>query len=344
MTTNSTRRGFLAASAGAALAAGSSETFAATTTKLMTGVNVAGLEFNSSRLPGRAGYDYPAPDLAEIAYYRTSGAKVLRLPFRWERMQPTLNGGFNSAYAGLIDSAVNKAQALGMKVLLDAHQYGRRKQGGTSYIIGETSTVTSAHFAGFWEGVARRYLNKPVIFNLTNEPNKQNLSNLVRVQNEAIARIRRTGATQMILVSGTSWSGAHSWVSSGNAAAMLGIRDPGNNVAFDVHQYFDGNSSGTSGTCTTGSANRLRAFTDWAKANGKRGFLGEFAAGPNSGCMTELTNALRHMRDNPGAWAGWTCWAGGSWWGSTYPFKLRPTSLTSPTDTAQMRVLKQFFQ
>ena len=132
-----------------------------------------------------------------------------------------------------------------------------------------------------------RYRNKPVIYNLTNEPHDQEKALLVSVQNEAIAAIRDAGATQLVLASGGAWSGAHSWESSGNAEAMLGIRDPRNNFAFDVHQYLDQNASGTSGTCVANSGNRLTVFTAWARKNGKRGFLGEFGGGANSACNTD---------------------------------------------------------
>lgn len=307
-----------------------------------TGVNVAGLEFKSSALPGRVGTDYPRPDPAEIRYYQSKGFSTIRLPFRWERAQPQLGGALDSAYVGLIDAVVDQAQLLGMTVLLDAHQYGRRREGGTGYIIGETSVVTSAHFASFWRAMAARYKSKPVIFNLNNEPNGVDKAVLARVQNDAIAAIRNTGASQLILASGGAWSGAHSWVSSGNGAAMLAVTDPANNFAFDVHQYLDSNSSGTSGSCTAGAGTRLESFTAWARENGRRGFLGEFAGGGGADCAPELSTLLSHMRANKDVWLGWTAWGGGAWWANDYPFILRPDSLSNPIDRPQMAVLTQF--
>ena len=44
--------------------------------------------------------------------------------------------------------------------------------------------------------------------------------------------VRAAGATsQLILVEGTSWTGAWTWVSSGNSAVFGAIQDPHNNVA-----------------------------------------------------------------------------------------------------------------
>jgi len=255
-----------------------------------------------------------------------------------------LNGEFDPQYAGYIDAVLAQVTSLDMTVVLDAHQYGRRRENGQSYIIGETETVTSRHFAQFWSSAAARWRNNRVIFNLTNEPNGQDLGNLVRVQNEAIVAIRETGAANLILASGSSWSGVHSWISSGNAAAMLAIRDPKNNFGFDVHQYLDGDSSGQSATCTSGAATRLEGFSEWARTNRRRGFLGEFAGADNAVCTDVLTALLRHVRDNNDVWIGWTFWAGGAWWPESYFFSLRPRSMQSPADRPQMTLLRQFFQ
>lgn len=44
--------------------------------------------------------------------------------------------------------------------------------------------------------------------------------------------VRSAGATsQLILVEGTSWTGAWTWVSSGNSAVFGAISDPNNNTA-----------------------------------------------------------------------------------------------------------------
>lgn len=310
---------------------------------IKAGVNIAGLEFSSSKLPGRVNIDYPAPKAAEIAYYRSRGARTLRLPFLWERLQPTLMGPFNQQYLALIDGVVTQAHSLGMSVVIDAHQYGRRRQNGVVHIIGQSSAVTAQHFAHMWRWLAYRYKRRPVIYGLCNEPHDQDKTVLVNVQNAAIAAIRATGSRQLVLASGSAWSGANSWVSSGNAQAMLGIRDPANNFAFDVHQYLDSTNSGTSATCVAKPGCRLDAFTPWARQNRRRGFLGEFGGGPNSGCNVEITELLDHIRANRDVWVGWTAWAGGDWWGDDYPFNLRPSSLTNPVDKPQMAVLRRYW-
>lgn len=309
---------------------------------LLKGVNIAGLEFNAGRLPGRVDTDYVAPDPAELAYYRDAGAGLVRIPFLWERLQPDLDGGFDERYFSLITGAIGAAE--GMRVVLDAHQYGRRRVEGRELVIGEAREVPAQSFAEFWAALAARVRHQPrVMFGLQNEPHDQDMDVLVRVQNEAIAAIRRTGAQQTILVCGNDWSGAHSWTSGRNGAAMLAIRDPAGNFHFDAHQYLDPRSSGTEAHCTPGSGGRLERLTRWARANGRTLFLGEFGGGPGAACADELTAMLQHTERNADVWRGWAYWAGGAWWPDSYPFVVRPARLGSGDERPQMRILRRFF-
>jgi endoglucanase len=131
---------------------------------------------------------------------------------------------------------------------------------------------------------------------------------------------------------------------------MLNITDPGNNFAFDVHQYLDPDGSGTSSTITnndpTIGVQRLTAFTQWLHANNRRGFLGEFAvAGSTVGTGSSqigdetLQNMLGHVAANNDVWLGWTWWSGGPWWPSNYMFLLDPAN---GQDKPQMAVLQPF--
>ena len=49
----------------------------------LKGVNLAGAEFNGSKLPGVLYKDYIYPNDAEFDYFASIGANVIRLPFRW---------------------------------------------------------------------------------------------------------------------------------------------------------------------------------------------------------------------------------------------------------------------
>ena len=291
------------------------------------GVNLAGADFGEGNLPGTFGVDYTYPTNAEATYFKSKGMNVIRLPFRWERLQPTLNAALDPTELNRLQTFVNQAIAAGHTVVLDPHNYARYKNN----IIG-ASSVTNANFADFWGRLATVYKNNPaVLFGLMNEPSEMSTETWVAAANAAIVAIRNVGANNVILVPGNGWSGAHSWAQNwygtANAVAMLSIKDSANNIMFEAHQYLDSNSSGNSDICVspTIGAERLVTFTNWLRTNGKKGFLGEFAGGNNATCNQGITNMLAYMQANADVWAGWTWWAAGPWWGG-YKFTIEPSN------------------
>lgn len=63
----------------------------------------------------------------------------------------------------------------------------------------------------------------------------------------------------------------------------------------EMHQYPDSDSSGTSTTCVspTIAVERLRAATEWLKANNLKGFLGEFGGGSNGSSLVPILACRR---------------------------------------------------
>ncbi len=283
------------------------------------GVNLASAEFGEGFLPGTYGTHYIYPDPAKAAYFTGKGMNTFRLPFRWERLQRSLLATLDATELSRLRSTVNGLNNLGAVVLLDPHNYARYY--GT--VVGSGS-VTNAAFADFWAKLANEFKSSNVIFGLMNEPNEMSTDAWVSAANAAIAAIRNTGATNLILVPGNAWSGAWSWnqtwYGTSNATAMLRITDSRNNYAFEAHQYLDGDSSGSSSSCvsTTIGAERLAAFTNWLRANGKRGFIGEFGGGRDATCTAAIDNAVKHIEANASLYLGWTYWAAGPWWGDYY--------------------------
>jgi len=291
------------------------------------GVNLAGADFGEGNLPGTFGVDYTYPTNTEAIYFKSKGMNVIRLPFRWERLQPTLNTALSPTELARMQTFVNQAIAAGHTVLLDPHNYARYQNN----IIG-ASSVTNANFADFWGRLAMVYKNNPaVMFGLMNEPNTMSTETWVSAANAAIAAIRATGANNIITVPGNGWTGAYSWTQNwygtANASAMLAITDPSNNLLFEVHQYLDSNSSGNSDQCVSATigAERLVSFTNWLRTNSKKGFLGEFAGGNNPTCNQGIANMLAYIQNNADVWSGWTWWAAGPWWGG-YQYTIEPNN------------------
>ncbi|HWQ90866.1 MAG TPA: glycoside hydrolase family 5 protein, partial [Clostridia bacterium] len=298
------------------------------------GVNLAGAEFGESNLPGTHGTHYRYPDQQEVNYFKARGLNTVRLPFRWERLQRSLNAPLDPTElggAGRFHPFVSQTTAQGVYVILDPHNYARY----SGNLIG-SAAVPNAAFSNFWWRVADIYkTNNQVIFGLMNEPHTMTTEAWRDAAQSAINGIRAAGATNLILVPGNGWTGAHSWLQNWygtpNAQVMLSLTDPLNNFAFEVHQYLDTDSSGTSSTIVspTIGAERLAAFTQWCRNNNRKGFLGEFAVANSTigaGIGDEaITNMLIHVRANADVWLGWTWWAAGPWWGE-YQFTLEPTS------------------
>lgn len=306
----------------------------------MKGVNLAGAEFNHDKLPGRHTFDYIWPSSDDIQRSANAGFTVIRLPFLWERMQPELGGPLNNQELNYLDKVVSAAKVYNIKVILDPHDFG----GYSGMVIG-TPELSTEQFIDLWRKLATRYKDSPnVIFGLMNEPFKQSALEWADIAQTTVTAIRKTGASQLILVPGTHWTGAHSWLSRGispsNAEALKPLVDPLNHFAFDLHQYFDDNSSGTHASCVSEDVGveRLQQVTNWLKANNKKGFLGEFGSSTEPVCLKALDNTLAYLKQNQDVWIGWTYWAAGKWWGN-YMFSIDSMDAkTSP----QFSVVKKY--
>jgi len=234
--------------------------------------------------------------------------------------QNGLTSTFNAAYAANLTATINAITSRGANAILDPHNYGRYNDA----IITDT-----AAFGSFWTKLATLFKdNSKVIFDTNNEYNTMDQNLVVALNQAAINAIRSTGATQYIFVEGNQWSGAWSWVDV-NAATMVSLTDPLNKIVYEMHQYLDSDSSGTSATCvsTTIGVERVVAATNWLRANGKIGVLGEFAGGANPTCQAAVKGLLDYLKANSDVWKGGFWWGGGPWWGN-YIFGYEPPSGT----------------
>lgn len=288
--------------------------------KLDIGINLAGAEFGSAT--GQFGTDYTYPTSANIDYYADKGFDSVRLPFLWEHLQHDKNGPLDAAELSRIDAVVDHAAQRGMSVILDVHNYG--------YAFGAqigSADVPNSAFADLWGKIADHYKGNPhVVFGLMNEPHDQTPQQWLDSSNAAIAAIRATGATQTINVAGTQWNGAWTWNSSGNADVIgNGIQDPLHNYRFEVHQYLDGDGSGTHAGVVSENVGveRLAAITQWAEQTHNKLWLGEFGVANDPQSLTAMDHMLGYMQQHAGVWDGGSYWAGGPWWGD-YMFSAEP--------------------
>ncbi len=298
-----------------------------TNTGYMRGVNLAGAEFGADKIPGVYGVDYTYPTEANLDYYNSKGLKLIRLPFLWERLQPTLNGVLNSVELQRIDTLVAAAKARGMQIILDPHNYDRYRLNGTLYLIGSNEVPNSA-FNDFWTKLAAHYKTETTIYaySLMNEPHDTNGTWPVTAQ-AGLDGIRSADTTHLVLVPGDGWSGAWSW--SQNNPNLL-LKDQSNNLMYEAHQYFDRDGSGTynesydaSGAYPMIGADRVQVFSDWLNTKGVRGSITEYGVPNNDPRWQVVLDNFLSKLDAAGI--GGTYWAGGPWWG-TYSLSSEPSN------------------
>ncbi len=305
------------------------------------GVNLAGAEFGSSN--GIYGKDYTYPDANELDYYKAKGLRLIRLPLKWERLQPVLGGSLDSAELNRLIIFLDIAHEKGIYIIPDLHNYGRRGINRVGYIIG-TPEVSVNNIKQFWSELADALKAKKNIwgYGLMNEPHDMLQSpTWFDIAQEIINGIREKDMSTSILVGGDHWSSAHKWMEASDN--LKNLKDPANKLIFEAHVYFDKDNSGVyknsydvEETSPFTAVERVRPFAEWLKANNLKGFLGEYGVpGNDVRWMVALNNLMKYMKDNC---INGTYWAGGPIW-VNYPLSVEPEN---GKDRPQMEVLKNY--
>lgn len=307
--------------------------------KPLRGVNIAGAEFNTNKMPGTLFKDYTYPTEKQLAFFAEQGANTIRLPFRWERVQRTLGEPLDAAEVKVLRKVIDDAKKHDLCVILDLHNFGvyaKQKLGSPELPLDR--------FTDIWLRLREAFPDpQNVAFGLMNEPAHAPRGGWARATRNVTTALREAGSQHLLLVSGAGWSGAHDWAVKwqglSNADAFSGLQDPLKRSIIEVHQYADKDHSGTKSDCM--SPERMRKLMDkvgeWAKANGQKLFLGEFGVAGTPECLETLKAQLESMREAP--WAGWTYWAAGGWWGPNYVFGIEP--LPGQPERPQLTMLRE---
>jgi endoglucanase len=296
------------------------------------GVNLTGAErgFGAAieeswgpAIPGVDGstYVWPNPDLnTNVAALDSAlfpgGVNTVRLPFQWERLQPVLSGPFDSGYLAKLKATAEALRKRGATVLLDVHNYAyyKRNNRGTSQPgqhIG-SADVPIDGFVDLWRRLAQEFgsssKSHPYVFGLMNEPHDIAVSVWVDAARQALTAIRGTGAKNLILLPGADWTTANDFSWSQNRNLLQTVVDPDDNMAIDVHQYYD------DACVANGYVDKLRPFEEWAVANRRVAWLSEMDLPEASdACRQAFVNLLTHLHakaagTNGGVWSGYAYW------------------------------------
>jgi endoglucanase len=266
-------------------------------------------------LPGVEGktYSWPTPDVATLP----PGMNIVRLPFQWERLQPSLNQELDAAYLAKLHATANAWRDLGANVLLDVHNYAFYKVIGRGTVepgqhLGSPE-VPIAAFADLWRRLALEFgsssTSAPFIFGLMNEPHDLEVATWVEAAQAALDAIRAVGAKNTVFVPGADWTTANDFSWSANSMLLQSVHDPLDNFAIEVHQYYDG-------VCTAGGyVDKLKPFEDWAVANQRQAYLGELDVHETDVCHEAFANLIDHLHATAagkpnGVWIGYSYWQG----------------------------------
>lgn len=299
------------------------------------GVNLSGAEFGS--IGDKYGWGYIYPDDATLDYFHTKGVTLIRLPVRWERLQPTPMGALDPDELARLVDLLDRAKTRNLSVIVDLHNYGRFG----SDALG-SSALPAATLADFWQKMATNLSTHPAFvgYGLMNEPHDMPSTTAWPTAAQlAVNAIRSVDRSKRIYVAGDGWSSAQNWTA---ANPNLAITDPAGNFRYEAHQYFDKDASGTysssydaDGAYPALGADRLQPFVAFLKRTGSKGYIGEYGVPANDTRWLAVMDGFLSAASSAGI--DTTYWSAGQWWGS-YALSIQPDG---GTDKPQMAVLQQ---
>ncbi len=222
------------------------------------GVNVSGGEFGavggsetvtefSNENPGSYGRDYQYASQATFDYLASRGMDTVRLPFRWERIQPELGADLDPAELQRLRSTIRHAQSAGLQVIPVVQNFGayHLEEGGVGVrrAIG-SEEVSRSDFADLWSRLSAAFADVPgvVAYDLMNEPvNLPSVDGMTGAKlweaasQDAVTAIRDRGDSTLIMVPGYNWSHAGGWAEQHPRAW---IDDPAHNIRYTAHHYW----------------------------------------------------------------------------------------------------------
>ncbi|WCS26513.1 glycoside hydrolase family 5 protein [Methylobacterium sp. NMS14P] len=212
-----------------------------------------------------------------------------------------------------LDRVVDAAQAAGLNVILDEHDYQP---------CGLDPPTCKPRLMAFWQQVAARYSQRPdtVLFEILNEPNKglgaEAWNELLA---ELIAEIRRTNPTRTLIVGPANWN-------SISFLPQLMLPEVDRNLIVTIHYYapmafthqgapwIEPPISKTTGVTWGTAVERAQidadfvTAQDWGTRHGRPLLLGEFGAYETGDMSSRVayTAAIARAAERQG-W-GWIYW------------------------------------
>jgi Cellulase (glycosyl hydrolase family 5) len=207
----------------------------------------------SNRTPGAFEQDWHYDQQASFDYLASRGITVVKVPFRWERVQPVLGGPLQPEELARLHAVVARAGRAGLKVILDLHNYGGYYESdgrrGVRRTVG-SAALPDSRLADVWRRLSDEFRGDPAVhaYDIMAEP-----AEMPPVGNRPAARvwehsaqvtldaIRANGDRTLVMVPGYDWSALATWTST---HPRPWIADPAGNFRYEAHHYWD-DGSGT---------------------------------------------------------------------------------------------------
>lgn len=233
------------------------------TRRYLRGVNVAGGEFGAPTVDPTSGFSNENPGTYDQAYHydgqatfnflAARGIRLVRIPFRWERLQPALGRPLDGAELNRLRGVVHRAHRAGLRVVIDMHNYGGYYLSDGSQGVRRTIGSAQCPFGDFgdvWRRISLAFRDNAAVvgYDLMNEPAElRPVAGMApaqvwrRASQAAVSAIRSTGDRTTILVAGYEWSGVQRWARWNPRPWIV---DPVHHVRYEAHQYWDPDNSG----------------------------------------------------------------------------------------------------
>ena len=189
--------------------------------------------------------------------------------------------------------------ATGAYCMIDVHNFARWDGG----IIGQGGPDDDV-FVDLWLSLANRYLDEErVIFGLMNEPHDLDVDVWAQTCQKVVTAVRGAGAaSQMILLPGTNFTNALTFVSTGSAEALARITNPDggqDGLVMDLHKYLDENNSGSFAECVTDNVDAFETVGQWLRQNKRMGMISETGASSDPSVSKAPTRPHRYPTPFP---------------------------------------------
>jgi hypothetical protein len=224
--------------------------------KCNSGTGTGATFSNVNRGTHNGTYVYESTETMQWLYNR--GVRTIRLPFRWERIQPTLGGNLDAAELGRLNDIITRARGVGLDVIPTVMNYGAywlhdpACNCGVRQPIG-SAAVTNAHFANLWSRLTSALNAHPNVksLDLMNEPVSMPGGDVAweGSAQAAVDAIRSAGGNQLVWVEGYAYANPYKFGSGCPVGPCIHTRgpwinDPLNRTGYSAHHYFTDNPDG----------------------------------------------------------------------------------------------------